>query len=366
MPKHSKRKRSKQTNCEKARDLKRSRNSDENSFSGPVSDVRSDEELSLTHLAFTLDDALDTDDETLDPSFDLDTRVRSDCEHIIDTFCEVWVCQLERDDMVSLAVFLCFQLAKHFKLGETKAAELSALMTGKSDKTVREWRKYFCDNGQIPECKQGHYQRSGVVSHNEDLNRKATKYIRKNADVKGQPNLTVGMFCQWVNEDLLPNTALEPGFLRKISLETGRKWMHELGFEVVTKKKGTFSDGHEREDVVQYRKSFLRKMVGLGFLNPTNAPTEEAKKALPNDLEPPPTEVIQKTILIFHDETTFQANDDQSTLWASKGTTVIRPKSKGSGIMVSDFITERDGYLALTIEEVRRAQKVDPMIRMCA
>ncbi len=29
--------------------------------------------------------------------------------------------------------------------------------------------------------------------------------------------------------------------------------MHELGFEVVSKKKGTFVDGHERNDVVEYR-----------------------------------------------------------------------------------------------------------------
>ena len=34
--------------------------------------------------------------------------------------------------------------------------------------------------------------------------------------------------------------------------------------------------------------------------------------------------------------------------------------------MVSDFITERDGYLALTTEELRRAQQVDHTIRMCA
>ena len=33
-----------------------------------------------------------------------------------------------------------------------------------------------------------------LFSHNEDYNRKATKYIRKNANVKGQPNLTIGMY----------------------------------------------------------------------------------------------------------------------------------------------------------------------------
>ena len=52
-------------------------------------------------------------------------------------------------------------------------------------------------------------------------------------------------------------------------------------------------------------------MVGLGFLNESNAPTDDAKKALPTDLDPPKPATLQKTVLIlnFHDETTFQAND---------------------------------------------------------
>ena len=139
--------------------------------------------------------------------------------------------------------------------------------------------------------------------------------------------------------------------------------MHELGFEVVSKKKGTFVDGHEREDVVEYRIKFLRRMVCLGFLNPDNAPTEEAKIALPSDLHAPPTEVIEKTIVLFHDETTFQANEDQPTLWAEKGTNVMRPKSRRSGIMVSDFIGEKHCYLELTQEEYEEARRTDPSIR---
>ena len=53
-------------------------------------------------------------------------------------------------------------------------------------------------------------------------------------------------------------------------------------------------DGHEREDFVEHRVKFLRKMVALGFLNKTNAPTEEAKNALPNDLECPSDEQIER------------------------------------------------------------------------
>ena len=43
---------------------------------------------------------------------------------------------------------------------------------------------------------------------------------------------------------------------RKIGLETA---MQKLGFEVIATKNGTFVDGHEREDIVEYRKKFLRK-----------------------------------------------------------------------------------------------------------
>ena len=50
-----------------------------------------------------------------------------------------------------------------------------------------------------------------------------------------------------------------------------------LVFEPVSK--GTFVDGHERDNVVEYRKTFLRRMLALGFLNESNAPTEEAKKS---------------------------------------------------------------------------------------
>ena len=56
--------------------------------------------------------------------------------------------------------------------------------------------------------------------------------------------------------------------------------MHKLGFEVKHVKKCTFVDGHEREDVVDYRKTFLRPMITLGFLHPRNALTEEARQVL--------------------------------------------------------------------------------------
>ena len=70
-----------------------------------------------------------------------------------------------------------------------------------------------------------------------------------------------------------------------------------MGVEVLTPKKGIFIDGHEREDVVVYRKVFLQKMLKIGFLHFTNAPTESAQKALPVDIEPPTLECREKTVV---------------------------------------------------------------------
>ena len=39
-----------------------------------------------------------------------------------------------------------------------------------------------------------------------------------------------------------------------------------------------------------------------------------------------------KTVVFFHEESTFMSNEDQSTQWGMKGEKMLKPKSKGSGI----------------------------------
>ena len=110
----------------------------------------------VSELVTLSNDALDTDNESVDPSFDLDSSLKSDNDFLVEQFCEDWVLQLDRDDKVSLGVFLCFQLSKHVGLGETKAAELAGAMIGISDRVVREWRSaFFRNDGCIPESEQG-------------------------------------------------------------------------------------------------------------------------------------------------------------------------------------------------------------------
>lgn len=70
-------------------------------------------------------------------------------------------------------------------------------------------------------------------------------------------------FCMWVNNELLPEATLPPHFPRSISVETARVWLHQLGFQYLDIKKGTYFDGHEREDVVDYRKEYISKLKEL-------------------------------------------------------------------------------------------------------
>ena len=86
------------------------------------------------------DNALDTDDENVDPSFNLDCSMKSDSKHISESFRDDWVAQLEWEDRTSLGLFLCFQLTSLLVKHEPEAAELAGMMIRKSDKRTREWK----------------------------------------------------------------------------------------------------------------------------------------------------------------------------------------------------------------------------------
>ena len=50
---------------------------------------------------------------------------------------------------------------------------------------------------------------------------------------------------------------------------------------------------------------------------------------------------IKPIVLIDHDESTFNANDGRSNIWIKDDHIPLRKKTRGKGIMVSDFLTPR-------------------------
>ena len=79
-----------------------------------------------------------------------------------------------------------------------------------------------------------------------------------------------------------------------------------------------FFDGHERDDVVEERKEFLTEVVEVEFLHPSEAPTPEATSAFPSPVPLPMSYIRDKTVVLFHDKSTFQANEDQTTMWGKR------------------------------------------------
>ena len=99
-----------------------------------------------------------------------------------------------------------------------------------------------------------------------------------------------------------------------------------------------FFDGHEREDVIEYRETFLNEMKSLlpyfveFFEDGTMVPKEYPDDCAVGGPDRRPI------IMITHDENIFSANDGCRKVWTLYGQGILRPKGKGKGIMVSDFL----------------------------
>ena len=142
---------------------------------------------------------------------------------------------------------------------------------------------------------------------------------------KGEPNLTSKMFADWIHRE----------YDTKIQDRTARRWLAKLGFSQVQHKKGVYFDRHERDDVVACRDIFLTKMVDLD------------KKSLTVNGNTPELSTGEKPLIrVVHDGCTYLLCQQQSAFfWGDGLTNVLRSKSLGASIMVSDFVDEVSGYV---------------------
>ena len=61
--------------------------------------------------------------------------------------------------------------------------------------------------------------------------------------------------------------------------------------------------------------------------------------------------IYTRHILVTHDESTFQANDDMDRGWGPEGEQPLRKKGRGHGLMASDFLLDTVGRLAISSEQ---------------
>ena len=278
------------------------------------------------------------------------------CDDRIQAAADDFMVSLPSVQRKTLAVLLMHSFKVRQNMRVTDAAIESGSITGFNERTVRQYHKQFVENkGQFPETKQGRYKKMCLLN-DEELRLEASMWVRANAYKKGEANMTASTFCQWVNDELLPSHHLPPELPRCISLRTAMRWLHKLGFRPTSHKKGAYVDGHEREDVVAHRAEFLMKLKELKESHLPPPPCSDEPAATP----PLDAEFKKKLVLIYHDESIFSTNEGQHWMWASEDMAVLKPKTRGSGIMVSDYIDQHNGFLRLGDEEYRNAKAGDP------
>lgn len=93
---------------------------------------------------------------------------------------------------------------------------------------------------------------------------------------------------------------------KTISLVTAYRWMYKLGFRPHQYCKSIYYDGHDRPDVVEYRKTFIEEVAQLRSQSVTYCGDELEDSIVP--------EVVslghkKQTVFIYHDESTIHANE---------------------------------------------------------
>ena len=171
-----------------------------------------------------------------------------------------WMQVQTRETKQTLGVMLMDRFIVKWKFVKTRAAEEAAEIIGVNEKTVRRWYKKFYDNrGQFNEDARGQYERLCVLK-DEQCRKRALVWVQGHVYNKGGPVMTAADFVHFVNSSLLLSAELPQGYPQYISLRTASSWLHQLGFKPTSHRKGLYIDGHERKDVVEYRKLFLRKL----------------------------------------------------------------------------------------------------------
>ncbi len=199
---------------------------------------------------------------------------------------------------------------------------------------IRYYANYWLLNNKFPVSKRGKHQKTIRLIDDEDIAEKCRTWIHEQ-----NFKVTPTTFKEFVEKELLPNIGVTKR--KSISLMTAMRWLNILGYSFQKHHQGIYYDGHERDDVLQYREVFLEKIFEHEkYMSKYEG--ETMKRIYPNL-----PEGEKERILVTHDECIFYFNDGKRGVWAKNGELPLRKKGNGRSIMVSEFLTEIDGRLCL-------------------
>jgi hypothetical protein len=204
---------------------------------------------------------------------------------------------------------------------------------------IRSWASQYKKNGELISSRRGKHQKIKSALNDEDVQVKISQYLRSK-----KFNFKIQDFIDHVSEVIFPSLGYERE--KKISKNTAHRWLHNMGWSYNKFRKDIYVDGHERDDVVEYRKKFLDQME----IYERYMPIFDGEN-MEHVIWPSLNSGEKKHILVTHDESVFFSNDGLDKFWGPNGEQPLRPKNKGASIHVSEFLCETIGRLCLGPEE---------------
>ena len=212
---------------------------------------------------------------------------------------------------------------------------------------IIQWEKSWKATRTIPVGQQGLHRKFASWLNDEGVEIACREYISQNKDKVTAHGLAkaVGTYLQDQEaEGLLDGviSALEVEGngrhlkTRTIGAKTARNWLRRLGYSWKHVRKGIYIDGHERDDVKDYRDNYFIPTVQSLLPRMVNWTLDEDGL---KQHEPTTTSEQRPLIYVTHDESIFNANDGKRQMWIQTESQPLRQKSKGQGIMVSEFLT---------------------------
>ncbi|KAI0788716.1 hypothetical protein C8Q75DRAFT_767684 [Abortiporus biennis] len=249
-----------------------------------------------------------------------------------------------------------------------RAAECHGFSPKWGSRQVHQWVNIWVGHRELPASKRGHHIKTWTLLNEPLVVQELASFMRSEKwcmDPKKLANLTMNKLVPEVAKPYLKHLVEEemPKGLKKyvelelfprihyragtkgIVLRTAQWWLHKYGFYYTDYRKGTYYDGHEREDVVAYRQKEFLPQMALWHTLIVEYEVGNVEKEVEKIGSSGFNCVERRLVFCAHDEMTAQANDGKKKGWLKDGENPLRKKEQGRGIHQSDVICSTVGWL---------------------
>jgi len=295
-------------------------------------------------LPMGIEDLEGEDPEDLYEPFWMDFQKMADAKELLSEFLKRKHNQLNivyTKRLYTMLTMLNFYLDVKGALGWRGASRMAAMAAGQGQslaRRVRQWILHWvmsnCDPQSLPLTNYGWFNTWAL--EDEDLSHRIQLHLQELA--KKHQYIRAQDIVDFISSPEMQGCM---GTKRTtISAHTALRWLKAHEWRYGSLGKGMYKDGHEQEDVVEYRVGFIKRFAKYEHqmqLYDKDGATVKEPDLLPGE---------KQLWFYTHDESTFYANDQRKTQWTHKNDDMVpQPKDSGASIMVSEFLSPDEGRL---------------------